>query len=72
MADEIKEGLWDAKEVSAFLKVDEETVYRWAKAGRLRSVKVGRFIRFRPADMQEVAENGVPAIAKDKPSEEVA
>lgn len=57
---EIKEGLWDAGEVAAFLNVKKETVYRWVQQDRLPFVKVGRLTRFRPAEIREVAERGLP------------
>lgn len=60
MSDEIKEGLWDAGTVAAYLKVNEETVYRWAQRGRLPFVKIGRLTRFRPADIRTVADAGLP------------
>lgn len=53
MASEIKdEGLWDANDVASFLKVDKETVYRWAKAGTIPSVRIGSTIRFRPSEIR--------------------
>lgn len=61
MTAEIKEGLWDAGEVGAYLKVNEETVYRWAQRGRLPFVKIGRLTRFRPDDIRAVADTGLPA-----------
>ena len=62
MSDEIKEGgLWTAKEVAEFLKVDEDSVYRWVAQRRIPFVKIGRLTRFRPADMQKVAIEGLPA-----------
>jgi excisionase family DNA binding protein len=58
---EIKDGaLWDAQDVADFLKIEKETVYRWVQDGRLPCVKVGRLTRFRPADVREVAERGLP------------
>lgn len=62
MSDEIKEGLWDAKQVAQFLRLkNEETVYRWAKRGLIPFVSFGRLLRFRPADVHALAENGLPA-----------
>lgn len=65
MTDESKpEGMWDAEEVAAFLKVDKDSVYRWVAQGRLPSVKVGRLTRFRPEDVRSVAEKGLPEPAE--------
>lgn len=62
MTDEIKEvRLWTAEDVCVFLKLkNEETVYRWVKRGLIPHVRLGRFIRFRPADIHALAENGLP------------
>lgn len=55
------ESLWDAGEVAAFLKVDKDSVYRWVSQGRLSAVKVGKLTRFRPSDIRDIAEHGLPA-----------
>jgi excisionase family DNA binding protein len=54
------EALWDAGEVAAFLKVDQDSVYRWVSQGRIPHVKVGRLTRFKPDAIREVAERGLP------------
>lgn len=62
MTDEIKEGgLWNAKEVAAYLKVDPDSVYRWVAERRIPFVKIGRLTRFRPADIERVSIEGLPA-----------
>lgn len=60
MAEIKDDGLWDAQGVADFLKVEKETVYRWVQQNRLPYVKVGRLTRFRPAEIRDVAERGLP------------
>ncbi len=43
-------------EVSAFLQVKLPRVYELVKAKRLRAVKVGRQLRFRPHDLETFLE----------------
>lgn len=54
------EGLWSTKQVTDYLKVDRETVYRWIKAGRLGCVKVGALNRYRPEDVRAIRQDGLP------------
>ena len=44
--------LLDVAGVAAWLGVNPETVRRHARAGHLRTVRVGRAHRFRPADVE--------------------
>lgn len=39
--------LYTAKELSAVLGVSEDTVWRWGREGKLRTVRIGRTVRFR-------------------------
>ena len=54
------EGLWDAGEVAAFLKVNKDSVYRWVAQGVIPCVKVGKLSRFRPSAIRDIAERGLP------------
>lgn len=38
-------------QVAEMLSVDEKTVYRWAKDGKLPSVQMGRVVRFLESDV---------------------
>jgi excisionase family DNA binding protein len=61
MAEEHKdEGLWTTQQVTGFLQVDEETVYRWVREGRLKRVKVGSRNRSRPEDIRAIRDRGLP------------
>lgn len=40
-------------EVAEYLRVNPQTVYRKAKAGKLPAVRIGRAIRFRKAELDE-------------------
>ncbi len=46
-----RESYLTAEEVSAWLRVGKETVYRMAKAGRIPAVRVGSLWRFRKSDI---------------------
>jgi excisionase family DNA binding protein len=48
------ERLMNPKEVAQSLNVSLPTVYSWAAKGFLRSRKIGRCVRFRVADVEEV------------------
>ena len=55
--------LVDAKELAEFLKVEANTIYRWARAGRIPSVRNGaRFIRFDLDAVLERLENKAAAL----------
>lgn len=54
------EGLWTTKQVMGFLQVDEETVYRWVREGRINRVKVGARNRYRPDEIRAISERGLP------------
>jgi len=45
--------LLTAQEVARLLKTHASTIYRLAQSGELRSKKIGKLIRFRPADVKE-------------------
>jgi len=48
------ERLWSIEDLADFLVVPVNTIYRWRKYGEgPRSFKVGRHIRFRPADVTD-------------------
>jgi excisionase family DNA binding protein len=46
-------GLWTIKQTADFLQIGERSARRHVKEGRLRAVKFGRSIRFRPADVHD-------------------
>lgn len=61
MAGEHKdEALWTTQQVTEFLQVDEETVYRWVREGRLKRVKVGARNRYRPEEIRAIRDSGLP------------
>ena len=49
----VGQPLLKPEEVSRFLRVTKEHVYRLAREGKLPSVRVGRSLRFRSADIHE-------------------
>jgi excisionase family DNA binding protein len=46
-----QEQLLDIKEVAAYLRVKESTVYTWAQEGSIPAFRLGRLWRFRRADL---------------------
>ncbi|MGC4117006.1 MAG: helix-turn-helix domain-containing protein [Myxococcales bacterium] len=44
-----EEGLWDARDVAAFLKVSRSWVYQRTERGLLPCLRVGGLVRFEPA-----------------------
>jgi len=52
----IDDPLLTAEEVAKLLKVSAKTIYLWAKQHRLRSVNLGRAVRFRQEDLSEFLE----------------
>ena len=45
-------GILTVKEVAKYLRVDEKTVYRLAKSGKLPAFKAGKNWRFHRADVE--------------------
>lgn len=43
-----EEGLWDARDVAAYLKCSTSFVYKAAEDGRLPCVRIGSMLRFVP------------------------
>jgi excisionase family DNA binding protein len=57
--------LLDVNEAAALLGLKSpRTLYKWACAGRMPSVKIGRLLRFRLCDLERLIANGErPAFA---------
>jgi predicted DNA-binding transcriptional regulator AlpA len=53
-----KQGLWDARDVAAFLKVSRSWVYHQAEAGTLPCVRIGSLLRFDPRAIRGFALGG--------------
>ena len=45
------DSLMAVEEVAKYLKVEESTIYTWAKGGKLPAIKVSRFWRFKKEDI---------------------
>ncbi len=55
------EPLLTPAEVAAMFRVDPKTVTRWAKAGKLTSIRtLGGHRRYREAEVRELLTGGVP------------
>lgn len=58
-ASDMQGHLLDAKEAAAALGLkSERTLYKWAYAGRMPSVKIGRLLRFRRCDVERLISDG--------------
>jgi excisionase family DNA binding protein len=49
------DGLWDANDVAAYLKVSRSWVYQKVAAGLVPHVRVGGLVRFAPGDVRAFA-----------------
>jgi excisionase family DNA binding protein len=49
------EGLWDAREVAAFLRVSRSWVYHRSEEGTLPCVRVGGLLRFHAQKIKDMA-----------------
>lgn len=62
VAPNVIDPLMRPEEVAEILRVSVDWVYRAARDGQLRSVRLGeRVIRFRPEDIRELRDHGLPA-----------
>ena len=46
--------LYKAKEIAEILQVHVKTVYKWGRAGQLKTVKVGKSVRFFLPELDEL------------------
>ena len=56
------EALVDTRSAAALLGVSTRTVYVWVEMGKLPHVRVGRLVRFRPADLARWVEDRVSGV----------
>lgn len=55
----MNEKLLTAKDVHEILRIPVEGVYRLGRDGKLNVIKVGKYVRFSPTDVQNfIAANG--------------
>jgi predicted DNA-binding transcriptional regulator AlpA len=52
---ELREGLWDVRDVSAFLKVSRSWVYQRTASGLLPHFHIGGLLRFVPEEIRAFA-----------------
>jgi excisionase family DNA binding protein len=45
-------------DVSRLMRCSTLTVYRWERAGRLRGIRLGGLLRFKPEDIDRLIEAG--------------
>jgi excisionase family DNA binding protein len=58
------EPLLRPEAVARLLACSPKTVYAWAASGSLPSVRLGRLVRFRPADVQRFVEGHIEGAAR--------
>lgn len=51
------EKLLRVEDVAAILSIKPITVYLWSWQGKIKSIKIGRLVRFREADIQRFIES---------------
>jgi excisionase family DNA binding protein len=51
------EALLTSKEAAVILKVNPKVLERWAKAGKVPALKVGKFWRYRASTLESWVEN---------------
>ena len=57
--------LWEPKEVADYLGIPVETLYQWRHRGTgPRSLKVGKHLRYRPADIEAYLEAAAAGSAR--------
>lgn len=55
----MSERLLTPDEVAKLLAVSKRSVRRWTTEGRIKSIRVGRYVRYRTEDIQHVMSEGV-------------
>ena len=60
MPDE-KEKIYNSKELAAFFRVSEKTVWEWCKKGKLPAFKIGKEWKVRAADLQKTINQRISA-----------
>jgi excisionase family DNA binding protein len=59
----ILEKLLDAKQVADYLGESERWVYQQAKANKIPSIRIGKFVKFLPSALQKWIEQRTKALA---------
>jgi excisionase family DNA binding protein len=47
----VNDRIYCRREASDYLRVSEKSIDRWMRAGRLKSYRIGRSVRFRKSDL---------------------
>jgi len=50
--------LYTVKEITEILKVSQRTLYNYIKSGTLKAVKIGKYWRVKPVDLQNLIDYG--------------
>ena len=50
--------LYTVKEITEILKVSQRTLYNYIKSGTLKAVKIGKYWRVKPVDLQNLIDFG--------------
>lgn len=51
--------LYSAEEVAEILQVEKETVWKWIRAGKIKSVNIGRLVRITQEEVERITNEGV-------------
>jgi len=58
--------LLKSKEAAAYLALSEKTLWNLTNAGQMRAVRMGRLVRYDPADLDEFIEQAKTKISEKK------
>jgi excisionase family DNA binding protein len=62
----VADALMTVEEVAKYLKVEESTVYTWARQRKVPAIKIGRFWRFRKEDIDKWLEENKVDYPKER------
>ncbi|MCB9073018.1 MAG: helix-turn-helix domain-containing protein [Bdellovibrionaceae bacterium] len=51
------DSLWDIRKVMHYLGVGKDWVYQRVSSGELNSIRLGKYIRFDPRDVEQLVNN---------------
>lgn len=60
--------LLTVREVASLLRLQPDTLYRWAREGRLPAIKLGKEWRVHPDDIERLLGRSVPRPAREEPT----
>lgn len=59
-----RQGLASQADACKFLGVSRQALWKWATQGRIQPIALGRLTRYRWADLESIASDGLPPASK--------